>query len=155
MSAKVSKVPEGQRLIPFLSVDDAARAIDFYVRGFGAREIVRLTEPGGRIAHAEIEIDGVRIMLAEEYPELGFLGPVKRGGSTGMLTLYVEDVDARTERAVAAGAVLEDGPKDEFYGERTAKLRDPAGHRWALQARLEDVSSEELKRRFDALVSGG
>jgi PhnB protein len=151
---KASKVPAGPQLVPTLSVKSGAKALEFYARAFGAVEVLRLVEPGGKLAHAEIEIAGARLWLAEEYPEIDFLSPETRGGTTVTLTLYVEDVDAAVERAVAAGATLARPPHDEFYGERVAQVRDPSGHRWSLQTRLEEVSNEEIARRFEKLIAG-
>lgn len=153
-TSKTSPIPDGQRLLPYLSVKDAPRAIDFYVRAFGAVETVRLVDPGGRVGHAEVEVDGVRLMLAEEHPEIESVGPQTLGGTTVSLSLYVADVDALAERAVAAGATLIRPVSDEFYGDRVAWIRDPFGHKWALTSRIEDVSNEEMKRRYTELIKG-
>ena len=153
-TSKTSPIPDGQRLLPYLSVKDAPRAIDFYVRAFGAVETLRLVDPGGRISHAEIEIDGARLMLAEEHPEIGSVGPQTLGGTTFSLTVYVADVDALAERATAAGATLIHPVSDQFYGDRVAFLRDPFGHKWALTSRVEDVSNEEMKRRYAEMIKG-
>ena len=93
-------------------------------------------------------------MLADEYPELGILGPQSRGGATSALSLYVEDVDAVAQRALEAGAELERPIQDEFYGDRVAHLRDPFGHRWSICTRIEDVSAEEMQRRMAKLLAG-
>ncbi|HKI05329.1 MAG TPA: VOC family protein [Thermoanaerobaculia bacterium] len=139
---------------PYLCVKGAAGAIEFYEKAFGAQEVLRLAEPGGRIGHAEIRIGEARIMLADEYPELGFLSPPSIGGSAVSIALQVEDVDAVAARAVAAGAKLTRPVRDEFYGERSGKLEDPFGHVWQVSTPIEEVSAEEMQRRYDALMVG-
>src|SRR5215203_3383917 len=139
---------------PYLCVKGAAGAIEFYEKAFGAHEVLRLAEPGGRIGHAEIRIGEARIMLADEYPELGFLSPPSIGGSAVSIALQVEDVDAVAARAVAAGAKLTRPVRDEFYGERSGKLEDPFGHVWQVSTPIEEVSAEEMQRRYDALMVG-
>jgi PhnB protein len=143
------------KVIPYLHVKNAAGAIEFYQKAFGAVETLRLAEPDGRIGHAEIQIDGARIMLAEEFPEHGILGPRSLGGTSVGIHLTVPDVDALAERAVAAGANLARPIKDEFYGERGGKLEDPFGHVWHVMTPIEEVSAEEMQRRYDALLAGG
>ena len=141
-------------IIPYLHVKGAARAIDFYKQVFGAEEALRLTEPEGRIGHAQITIGGARIMLADEYPEHGMLGPQSLGGTSVGLHLTVPDVDAFAEQAVAAGARLTRPVQDQFYGERACKLEDPFGHVWHVVTHIEDVSAEEMQRRYEALMAG-
>jgi len=141
-------------IVPYLHVKGAARAIDFYRQAFGAEEALRLSEPEGRIGHAEIQIGGARIMLSDEYPEHGILGPRSLGGTTVALHLTVPDVDAFAEQAVAAGAKLTRPIQDQFYGERTCKLEDPFGHVWHVVTHIEDVSAEEMQRRYEALMAG-
>ena len=143
------------QIIPYLHVKGAARAIEFYQQAFGATEVLRLSEPDGRIGHAEILIDSARIMLADEYPECGILGPQSLGGTSVSLHLTVPDVDAFAQQAVAAGAKLAKPIKDEFYGERGGKLEDPFGHVWQVMTPIEEVSPEEMQRRYDALLAGG
>ena len=143
------------QVIPYLHVKGAASAIEFYRQAFGATEVLRLSEPDGRIGHAEIEIGGARIMLADEFPEHGIRGPQSLGGTSVGLHLTVPDVDALAERAVAAGAKLARPIKDEFYGERGGKLEDPFGHVWQVMTHQEDVPAEEMQRRYDALLAGG
>ena len=144
---RVSPIPDGQRLFAYLVVAGAARAIDFYARAFGAKEHYRL-ELGDQIGHAEFGFEGVTIMLSDEFPELGFTAP---SGTTAVsIMIYVADVDALAERAVAAGATLEKPISDEFYGDRVANLRDPFGHRWLLHSRRELVTPEEMRRRMAA-----
>lgn len=141
-------------IIPYLSVRNAARAIEFYAAAFGAVEVYRMTEPGGRVGHAEMEINGQKLMIAEEYPEYGSVGPESLGGTSVSLTMYVSDVDAGVERAVQAGAKLERPVADQFFGCRTGWLADPFGHRWALQTQIEIVSPEEIQKRFEAMMKG-
>ncbi len=135
--------------VPYLVVDDAARALAFYRDAFGAVERLRLTYPDGRIGHAEVRIGGGAIMLADEHPELGCIGPKTLGGTPMGLTLYVEDADAAVARALAAGATLRRGLRDEFYGDRVGDIADPFGHHWSVASRIEDLSDAELRRRFD------
>lgn len=140
--------------IPYLCVQDAAGALDFYAKAFGATEALRLSEPGGKVGHAEIQIDGARMMLSDEYPDYGVLSPKTLGGAGMSIHLNVDDVDAFVARAVAAGATLKKPPEDQFYGERTAKLEDPFGHTWQVTTTIEEVSVEEMQRRYDALIKG-
>ncbi|HUD42044.1 MAG TPA: VOC family protein [Dokdonella sp.] len=138
-------------LYAYLCVRDAAAAIDFYARAFGARELFRLTEPGGRVGHAEIDLDGHVLMLSEEYPEMGVRSPEGLGATPVTLHLHVEDADALVARAVAAGGTLERGLQDHFYGERSGTVRDPFGHRWLIGHAIEQVTPEEMQRRYTAL----
>jgi PhnB protein len=140
-----------QSATPYLVVRDGAQAIEFYVRAFGAREELRLDMPDGRLGHAQLTVGAARFMLAEEFPEFGYVGPATLGGTTVGIQIYVEDVDALAERAQAAGAKLKRPIKDEFYGDRVAQLEDPYGHRWNFCTRIEEVSLEEMKRRMAAL----
>lgn len=136
---------------PYLCVHDTAAAIEFYARAFGAQEQFRLTEPGGRIGHAEIRIGPTTIMLSDEYPECGVQGPRTLGGTTFCLHLHVADVDRAFEQAVSAGAAVVRPLQDQFYGERSGRVRDPFGHEWLLGGHLETVSPEEMQRRYTAL----
>jgi PhnB protein len=134
----------------YLCVKNAAEAIEFYQKAFGAREKFRLVEPGtGRVGHAEVELGGMTVMLAEEYPELGLQAPVTLGATTASIHLHVDDCDAVIARAVAAGATLDMAPRDHFYGERSGVIRDPAGHRWNVGHHIADVTPEEMQRRYD------
>ena len=142
-------------LQPYLSVADAAAAIDFYVAVFGAVETMRLTQPDGRIGHAELRIGSAGLMLADEFPDMGFVGPLVRGGTSVSLHLSVPDVDATVAAAVDAGATLERAVVDEFYGQRSGVILDPFGHRWMIQTPIEEVSAEEMQRRLDELSSDG
>jgi len=156
MTTTVSPVPAGfHRATPYLCVRGGAAAIAFYVQAFGATELMRLAEPGGKIAHAEIKIGDAPIMLADEYPEMGVVSPQALGGSPVLIHLYVPDVDALFARAVAAGATVKRGPADQFYGDRSGTLVDPFGHTWMLATRKEEVSGAEVARRFRELSAEG
>ncbi|MDL1860956.1 VOC family protein [Betaproteobacteria bacterium PRO7] len=139
-------------LFPYLHVADAAAAIDFYVRAFGVREKFRLTEPSGRIGHAELEFGPMTLMLSEEYPEYGIRGPQAIGGTSVTIHLHVGNADAMIERAVREGATLEMAPQDQFYGERSGCIRDPFGHRWNIGHSIEEVAPAEMQRRYTALL---
>jgi PhnB protein len=144
----VRAVPEGYHSVtPYLAVDNAAAALEFYKQAFGARERMRMAAPGGKVGHAEIEIGGSCIMLADEHPDMGFRSPKAIGGSPVSLHLYVEDVDAVARQAVAAGAKEVRPVKDQFYGDRTGTVEDPFGHVWHIATHKEDLSPDELKRR--------
>lgn len=150
----VTPIPKGYHSItPYLVIHGAAAAIRFYERAFGAVETQRMEVPvpGGEgavtIAHAELRIGDSMLTLSDEWPTMDVLGPRARGGATGGVLLYVEDVDAAYARAVEAGAVGDRRPADQFYGDRTGSLTDPFGHRWQLATHIEDVSPEELQRR--------
>jgi PhnB protein len=148
MAAKVKPVPEGYNTVtPYLIVDGAARALEFYKKAFGAREVMRHDAPGGKIGHAEIRIGNSPIMLADEFPEMAAKGPQAFGGSPVSLHLYVEDVDALTRQAVAAGAKLTRQVEDQFYGDRLGSVTDPFGHIWHIATHKEDLSPEEMKQR--------
>jgi len=150
----VKPVPDGYHTAtPYLIIRGAARAIEFYQRAFGAEELLRMNAPGGLIGHAEIRIGDSRIMLADEYPEMGFLGPQTLGGAPMCLLLYVEDVDASFARAIDAGASVKRPLQDQFYGDRTGTLTDPFGHVWSIATHIEDLSPEELQHRMDDFVA--
>lgn len=138
----------------YLCVNDAARAIDFYVDAFGATEKFRLNEPSGRVGHAELDFGGTTVMLCDEYPEYGLRGPQPGAPSSVTIHLHVDDADAAIDRAVAAGARLDRPPSDAFYGERGGSVFDPFGHRWLIGHSIEEVSPEEMQRRYDALMAG-
>ena len=151
MIARVKAVPEGYHTVtPYLILRGAGDAIAFYEKAFGAAEVMRIGGPGGRIGHAEIKIGDSRLMLADEYPEIGALSPKTVGGSPVSIHLYVEDVDAAVERAVAVGAKLVRPVADQFYGDRTGGIEDPFGYRWFIATRQEDLTSEEIRRRAAA-----
>lgn len=152
MSSKVPPIPTGYHSVtPYLLISGAGAAIDFYVRAFGAVEVLRLTAPDGRIGHAEIRIGDSHVMLADEHPEMDFLGPQSRGGTTVSMLIYVTDVDAVFAQAVAAGATELRPLCDQFYGDRSGAVTDPWGHVWSIASRVEDISPEEIQRRFQEL----
>ena len=136
---------------PYLRVHDAAVAIEFYRRAFGATELFRLTEPRGRIGHAEMQIGPATLMLSDEYPEHGIRGPRSLGGTSIAIHLHVADVDHAFAQAVGAGAEVVRPLENHFYGERSATVRDPFGHEWLLGGELEKLSAEEMQRRYTAL----
>ena len=138
----------------YLRVRDAASAIDFYARAFGATEKFRLSEPGGRIGHAEIALGRTTLMLSEEYPESGLPGPASLGGTSFTIHLHVDDADASIRRAVDAGATLVRPAADHFYGERSGTVRDPFGHEWNIGHELEKLTPQEMQRRYDELMRG-
>jgi PhnB protein len=153
MPSQVKSIPDGfHGATPYLCVANAAKAIEFYQQAFGATEVMRLAEPSGKIGHAEVKIGEAIIMLADEYPEFGHRSPQSLGGSPISIHLYVEDVDALASRAVAAGATLLRPVADQFYGDRTANLQDPFGHRWSIATHKEDVPQAELQRRYAAMM---
>ncbi len=152
----VKAVPEGAHSVtPYLIVGGARKAIEFYQHVFGAKEIMCMEDPStGRVGHAEIAIGDGAIMLADEHPEMGILSPKSLGGARPPISvhLYLEDVDAVHKRAVAAGAISQREPQDQFYGDRSAQIADPFGHVWFLATHKEDVSSEEMAKRFEQMA---
>lgn len=140
-------------LFPYLRVKNAGKAIEFYTRAFGVTEKYRLTEPSGRIGHCELDFGGTIVMLSEEYPELGFVGPQTIGRASMSIHLHVDDCDAAIRRAVSEGAELIREPSDAFYGERSGTVRDPFGHEWMIGHSIEEVTPEEMQRRYDALMA--
>lgn len=155
-SPKVQPVPAGYHtLAPYLAVREAAKAIDFYKRAFGAIEVIRLGMPDGKIGHAEIQIEDSRIMLSDEFPEHGAISPESLGGTPVAIHVYVKDVDAMVAQAAAAGANITQPVTDHGYGDREAGLKDPFGHRWTLSTHTEDVTAEEYQRREALEQQGG
>ena len=140
-----------RELFPYFCVRNASEAIAFYARAFGAKEVLRLTEPSGRIGHAEIEIGGRVVMMSGEFPEMGIRGPGPEERVPMILHLHVDDADATIRRAVEAGATVVRPAKDEFHGERSGRIRDPFGHEWLIGHHIEDVSPEEMQRRYTAM----
>ena len=151
----VKSVPDGYpSLTPYLIVADAAAAIAFYQRVFGAKLRMKLDGPDGKIGHAELEIGNSLIMLADEHPERGALSPKTVGGTPVGLHVYLEDVDAVAAKAVAAGATLKRPVENQFYGDRLGSIVDPFGHLWHISTHVEDVSPEEIGRRAAAMAQG-
>jgi PhnB protein len=152
----VKPIPDNYpRVTPYLAIDGAAAAIDFYKKAFGAKERLRMPGPEGKIGHAEIDIEGALIMLADEYLPMSFRSPKTVGGSPVMIHMYVSDVDAFFKRAREAGAEVLREPATQFYGDRSCSLKDPFGHLWSVATHVEDVSEEELRKRAEQLASGG
>ena len=150
----VKPIPDGYHSVtPYLIVKGAARALEFYQKALGAKELMRLPGPDGRVGHAEIKIGDSRIMLADECPEMSATSPQALGGTPVGLCLYVEDADAVFNRAVAAGAKVVRPVQDQFYGDRSGTLEDPFGHKWTIGTHKEDVSPEELQRRMAAFMN--
>lgn len=151
----IKPIPEGYHsLTPYLCCRDAGAAIDFYKKAFGATELMRMGAPGEKIGHADIQIGDSHLMLADEFPEMGFLSPQSVGGSPVMIHLYVEDADATTARAVAAGAKVVKPVEDQFYGDRGGQLDDPFGHKWYVSTRKEDLSFDEVRERAAKMMGG-
>ena len=152
----VKPIPDGYHTAtPYLIIGGAADAIEFYKKAFGATELFRFPTPDGQIGHAEIKIGDSPIMMADEFPEMGYKGPQTLGGSPVSLMIYVEDVDTVFNRAVEAGATVKEAVSDKFYGDRIGTLTDPFGHVWHVSTHKEDVSIEEMKRRAKAAHGGG
>ncbi|HYP82597.1 VOC family protein [Variovorax sp.] len=139
-----------REMFPYLCVNDANAAVEFYGKVFGMTEKFRLTEPGGRIGHVELDFDGATLMLSEEYPEYGIRGPRSVGATTVTIHLHVDDADAVVARALAAGATSHMPLADQFYGERSGSFFDPFGHRWNVGHSIEEVSPEEMQKRYEA-----
>ncbi|HKN61630.1 MAG TPA: VOC family protein [Candidatus Acidoferrales bacterium] len=153
MASKAVATPETTTSVtPYLCVDDAPAALEFYKKAFGAVETLRLNGPGPKIGHAQMLIGSARIMLSDEFPDFGALSPQSVGGSPIRLQLYVPDVDAFVSRAVEAGATIVRPIRDEFYGERTGQIEDPFGYTWVVATHKEEVSGEEMQRRMDAMM---
>ncbi len=145
---RVQAIPAGySEVTPYLSIRGAAEAIEFYKKAFGAKELMRMPGPEGKLGHAEVRIGGSRIMLSDEYAAMDFLGPQSRGGTTVHLHVYVKDVDAVVARAEAAAAKVVRPVANQFYGDRTGSVQDPFGHVWHFATHVEDVPPKEMKRR--------
>ena len=144
----VKPIPEGYHSVTsYLIIDGATNAIEYYKKAFGATELFRFPTPDGKIGHAEIEIGDSRIMVADEYPDMGYKGPKSLGGSPVSLMIYVEDVDTVFNRAVEAGATVKEAVSDKFYGDRLGTIVDPFGHVWHISTHKEDISLEEMQKR--------
>jgi PhnB protein len=144
----VHHIPDGYHsVIPYLIIDGAARAIEFYKEAFGATEVMRMEDPSGKIGHAELRIGDAHIMLADEYPDLGFRGPGAVGGTPVIVMIYVENADICFQAALTRGAKEIKPLADQFYGDRSGTLTDPFGHVWTVATHVEDISPEEMERR--------
>lgn len=151
MAGKVKPIPEGYRSVtPYLILNDTAKALEFYKKAFGAEEIFRMPGPGGKIMHAEMKIGDSMLMLADEFPDYGSKSAKTLGGSPVGIFLYVPDVDATFQQAVAAGATETMPLENMFWGDRYGKLVDPFGHNWHLATHVEDVAPEEMEKRAAA-----
>lgn len=152
--AEVKAVPEGyEGITPYLICRNAEAAIDFYTRAFGAAEMFRIGEPG-MVGHAEMKLGNSIIMLADEHAEMGALSPQTIGDSPVSFMIYVEDVDAFTEKAIAEGLEVLRPVEDQFYGDRAGQFKDPFGHKWAFATHKEDLSPEEIHERAKAAYGG-
>ena len=150
----VKPIPEGYHSVtPYLIVDDCAKALDFYKRAFGATELFRMDAPGGKIGHAEIKIGNSPVMLADEYPEMGYRSAKAIGSTPVSLMIYVEDVDSAYPQAIAAGGKELRPLQDQFYGDRSGTLEDPFGHVWTISTHKEDVQPEEMERRMGEMAA--
>lgn len=146
----VKPIPEGYHTVtPFLTIRDAARAIEFYKQAFGAKERGVMKGPDGKVMHAELLIGDSVIMLSDEFPDFGALSPQALGGSPAGLHIYVEDVDSAFDQAVKAGAHVEMPVMDQFWGDRYGRLKDPFGHKWSIATHTKDLSMDEMKRGMD------
>lgn len=146
----VKSTPDGYHTVtPYLIVDDANAAIDFYTRALGAQELYRLPM-GGKVGHAEIRIGDCNLMLSDEWPDMQALGPKARGGATASFVIYGDDVDTAFDRAVKAGGKIDKPVEDQFWGDRMGTVVDPFGHKWTLATHIEDVSPEEMQTRMEA-----
>jgi PhnB protein len=149
-------IPDAYRVAtPYLIVKGATEAIAFYKKALGAVEVVRLADSAGKVMHAELLINYSRIMLADEFPDMGYRSPQSYGGSSVSLMIYVNDVDAQFAQMIFAGAKETMAVTDQFDGDRRGTVTDPFGHVWLLASRKEEISKEEMVRRFDAMMSQG
>lgn len=148
----VKAIPDGYTaLTPYLVCKDAAKAIEFYTKAFGAEELMRMPGPNGRVMHAEMKIGGAILMLSDENAERGHLSPSSIGGSGSSIMFYTDDVDGMFNRAVSLGAKADQAPSDMFWGDRMGNLTDPFGHLWAIATHKEDVAPAEMERRMAAM----
>ena len=152
----VKPIPDAYRTAtPYLIVNDAASAIEFYKKAFGATELIRLADPTGKVMHAEIRIGNSPLMLADEFPDMGYRSPQSLGGSPVSILLYVENVDTLFSQAITAGAKETMAVVDQFDGDRRGTLTDPFGHVWLLATKKENISPEEMRKRFDNMMKQG
>lgn len=153
--ADVKPIPDGYpRVTPYLCVDRAGAAIEFYERVLGAKERVRMPGPDGKVGHAELQLGESIIMLADEHPEIGVRSPKTIGGTPVTISLYVEDVDAVFDAAVEAGAAPVQPVANQFYGDRSGQFEDPFGHRWNVATHVEDVPPDEMEKRMAEAMGG-
>jgi PhnB protein len=153
--ADVKPIPEGYpQVTPYLIVDGGDAAIAFYTKVLGAKERMRMPSPGDRIGHAELELGDSLVMLADEHPDMGIVGPKTVGGTPVMISVYVEDVDSVFERALSEGANSVRTVENQFYGDRTGQFEDPFGHRWSIATHVEDVPPKEMEKRAAEAMAG-
>jgi len=151
----VNPIPDGYpRVTPYLMVDGATAAIDFYTSVFGAKERMRMAAPNDRIGHAELELGDSVIMLADEFPDMDVRGPRAIGGTPVSIHVYVEDADAVFDRAIQAGAKALRPVENQFYGDRSGQFEDPFGHHWNVATHVEDVPPDEMMKRAEAVMAG-
>jgi PhnB protein len=152
----VKPIPDGYpRVSPYLVVEGANQAIDFYTKVLGATERMRMGAPGGKVGHAELQIGDSVVMLADEFPDMGYGGPKQVGGTPVTISVYVEDVDKTFETAVQAGAKSLRPVENQFYGDRAGQFEDPWGHRWSVSTHVEDVPPDEMAKRAQEAMGGG
>jgi PhnB protein len=150
----VQPIPEGYNTVsPYLAVDDAAKAIEYYKQAFGAEETVRMNGPDGRIGHAELKIGDSHVMLSDPFPQSTTTPPKELGGTSGSIFMYVEDVDAVVQKAVDAGATVTMEVEDQFWGDRFGSITDPFGHSWSIATHVEDLTPEEIEERGKAAMA--
>lgn len=154
--ADVNPIPDGYpRISPSLVIDGAGAAIDFYADVLGATVRMRMDGPDHRVGHAELQLGDSVIMVADEFPEMGYLGPKRVGGTPVTLSVYVEDADSVFQKAMSAGATELRPVENQFYGDRSGQFEDPFGHRWSVATHVEDVSEDEMMRRAKEVMSQG
>ncbi|MGE3151228.1 MAG: VOC family protein [Nitrospiraceae bacterium] len=154
MSRKVNAIPVGyEGATPYLIIKDAARALEFYKKAFGATEIIRVAAPDGKVGHAEIKIGAAIIMLADEFPDMNCRSPQSFGGTPVSILVYVQDVDTFINQAVSAGATVLRPVENKFYGDRAGSLQDPFGHQWHFATHVEDVPPDELAKRAESFMN--
>jgi PhnB protein len=150
----VKPIPDGfHSVTPYLTVSDAEAAIAFYERAFGAKEVVRMDAPGGKIGHAEVRVGDSLVMVSDAFPQSSVRPPSELGGTSASVFLYVEDVDAVVAEAVDAGATLTSEVADMFWGDRFGTITDPFGHIWSIATHVEDVPAEEMAERAKAAMA--
>jgi PhnB protein len=150
----VQPIPEGYKTVsPYLAVDDAEKAIEYYRKAFGAEETVRMNAPDGRIGHAELKIGDSHIMLSDPFPQSSTKPPTELGGSSVSVFMYVEDVDAVVQKAVDQGATVTMEVEDQFWGDRFGSITDPFGHNWSIATHIEDLTPEEIEERGKAAMA--
>ena len=156
MSPSVKPIPDGSpQVSPYIVVEGATQAIDFYTQVLGATERMMMGGPGGKFGHAELQFGDSVVMLADEFPDMGYRGPKSLGGTPVTIGVYVEDVDKTFDAAVKAGAKELRPVENQFYGDRTGQIEDPWGHRWSILTHVEDVSPDEMAKRAAAMAEGG